>query len=285
MNCPIMTSDQRIALKYFRTKFKLLSAISKKRAAQKAFDLFCTPMTRNKKNLPPVFSNAEQLSFTFEGIRIQGYRWNHPSQKKLLILHGFESSVINFDWYVPPLIKKGYEILAFDAPANGRSGGKKINVLLYKQFIQHIVKQYGPVNSFFSHSLGGLALAIYLEEVKQTNNMKAVMIAPATETVTAINEYFAFLKLDEALRVEFDNVIKEIGGHPAEWYSISRAIKNIDASLLWLHDEDDKTTPYADARKVKDKNHANVNFVTTKGLGHSRIYRDKEVRKQVVDFL
>jgi TAP-like protein. len=72
--------------------------------------------------------------------------------------------------------------------------------------------------------------------------------------------------------------------NPAEWYSISRAIKNVDASVLWLHDEDDNTTPYADAKKVSDKNYPNVTFVTTKGLGHSRIYRDPNISQQVIDF-
>jgi len=64
------------------------------------------------------------------GIVIKGWRWNHPAERKVLILHGFESSAINFDRYVKPLIKKGYEVLAFDAPAHGRSGSKTITAPL-----------------------------------------------------------------------------------------------------------------------------------------------------------
>jgi hypothetical protein len=93
---------QRIALSYIRTKFKLISLLSKKKAAEMAFQLFCTPQHRNRKKLPLVFEKAEKINFLFEENKIQGYRWNHPSDKKLLILHGFESSVINFDRYFSP---------------------------------------------------------------------------------------------------------------------------------------------------------------------------------------
>ncbi len=98
----------------------------------------------------------------------KGWRWNHPAERKLLILHGYESSVTNFDRYIRPLIKKGYEVLAFDAPAHGRSGGKKITAPLYKRMIQEIHKKYGPVQSYMAHSFGGLAVSLALEEISHT---------------------------------------------------------------------------------------------------------------------
>src|SRR5215212_3334110 len=100
---------QRLALKYVRTKFRLLSSISKRKAAEKAFELFCTPQHRTKKKLSPLFEKAEKLEFPFEGATVRGYRWNHSSPKKALILHGFESSVVNFEKYIDALTRKGYE--------------------------------------------------------------------------------------------------------------------------------------------------------------------------------
>ena len=101
-----MGLSKRLVLKYVRTKFKLLSSISKRKAAEKAFELFCTPQYRVSKDLPPVFKKSEKIEFTFEGNTIRGYRWNHPSTKKALILHGFESSVINFEKYIEPQLSK-----------------------------------------------------------------------------------------------------------------------------------------------------------------------------------
>jgi Serine aminopeptidase, S33 len=289
-----MKLSQRIALKYIRTKFKLLTAISKKKAAAKAFELFCTPQYRNKKKLPPIFEKAEKLTVIVEGIKVNGWRFNpvplghpggHPAEKKILIIHGFESSAINFDRYIKPLVKKGYEVLAFDAPAHGRSGGKQITAPLFKETILQINKQFGPVQSYMAHSFGGLAVSLALEEISHTPDYKLVLIAPATETVTALNSFFQFLKLDPALRPEMEKLIIRLGGNSPAYYSIKRVMKNIKASVLWFHDEDDTVTPLTDVLKVKEENYPHIAFVITKGLGHRRIYRDNKVTKAIIDFL
>ncbi len=280
-----MTTAQRIALGYIRTKFKLLSLVSKKKAAERAFRLFCTPQKRTVKPLPPVFKEAETLELELDGIRLHGWRWNHPAENKVLLLHGFESSVTNFDRYVKPLVKKGYEVIAFDAPAHGRSGGKQINAPLYKKMIQTIYTKFGPVQSYISHSFGGLALALALEEISHTRDFRAVFIAPATETTSSIGSFFRFLQLDPALRPFFDMTIVQHGGVSPDWYSINRALKHIRARIRWFHDEDDDITPLQDALVIKAQNLPDVEFVITKGLGHRRIYRDNKVHRSIVDFL
>ena len=280
-----MKLSQRLAIGYVRTKFKLLSAVSKKKAAEKAFDLFCTPQRRNIKPLPKIFEQAEKLHFKLNGHMVNGWRWNHPAERKVLVLHGYESSVTNFDRYIRPLIKKGYEVLAFDAPAHGRSGGKKINAPLYKRMIQEIHKKYGPVQSYMAHSFGGLAVSLALEEISHAADYRLALIAPATETTTAIDSFFTFLKLEPAVRTEFEKVIIKAGGVSSDWYSIKRAMKHIKAKVLWLQDEDDEVTPMSDVLKVKAENYSNIEFVFTKGLGHRRIYRDNKVTKSIVDFL
>jgi esterase/lipase len=280
-----MKLSQRLAISYIRTKFKLLSAVSKKKAAEKAFELFCTPQRRNVKPLPKIFEQAEKLHFKLDGHTVNGWRWNHPAERKVLILHGYESSVTNFDRYIRPFIKKGYEVLAFDAPAHGRSAGKKINAPLYKRMIQDIHKEYGPVQSYMAHSFGGLAVSLALEEISHTADYRLVLIAPATETTTAIDSFFTFLKLEPAVRTEFEKVIIKAGGVSSEWYSIKRAMKHIKAKVLWFQDKEDEVTPMSDVLKVKDENYPNIEFVFTTGLGHRRIYRDNKVTKSIVDFL
>ena len=280
-----LKTTQQLAIKYYRTKFKILTSISKRKAAEKAFELFCTPQIRNKKKLPKIFETAERLQLKVDGIIVRGWRFNHPAARKVLILHGYESSVTNFDRYVKPLINKGYEVLAFDAPANGRRDGKQITLPLYSKMIKEIHKKFGPVQSFMAHSFGGLALSLALEEINHDDNYKVALIAPASETRTAINTFFSFLKLSPDIREDFEKIIVEKGGVHSDWYSIARAMTKIKAKVLWFHDEDDDVTPLSDAIQVKEANYPNVEFVITKGLGHRRIYRDNEVVKAIVDFL
>ena len=280
-----MSLGQRLVIKYIRTKFALLSAISKRKAAEQAFQLFCTPQIRNKKKLPPIFEKAEKLHFSFEGNTIRGYRWNKGAPNRILILHGFESTVLNFDRYIKPLTKKGYEVLAFDAPAHGRSSGKQITVVSYKNLVHHINKAHGPITSFMAHSLGGLAVSWFLEEIKHDENYKLVLIAPATETKTAADHFFRFLKLDDEVRKEFDQLITKLGGHPPHWFSIARMAKHIKAQVLFLQDTTDDMTPLSDVQPIMDRNYPNFQFIISEGLGHRRIYRDNKSVKAIIDFV
>src|SRR5436190_3603455 len=280
-----MKLKQKIAVGIVQMKFQMLSLFSKKKAAEAALDLFRTPQRRAKKQPSAIFNEAEQLEFALENNSIHGYRWNRGAAERILIIHGFESSIVNFEQYIRPLVKKGYEVLAFDAPAHGRSGGKTISAPLFAKMITTIYENYGPIHSFIAHSFGALALSLALENITHDENYKMVLIAPATETKTAIDQFFDLLQLKNAVRKEFDKLISELGGNPAEWYSVHRAVKNIKAEILWLHDEDDLQTPITDALKVKEEKLPNVTFIITKGLGHRRIYRDHKVMEKIIDFL
>ena len=281
-----MKLAQKLVIGYYRAKLNMLSVLSKKKAARSAFDLFCTPLRKSRIKFPAVFEKGEALQFTIEGNTIHGYRWNHPSDKKALIVHGFESSSKNFDRYINALIKKEYEVLVFDAPAHGKSTGKRITLPLYLATIRKINELYGPVDSFIGHSFGGLVLSHFLETISHDNSLKVVFIAPATETVTSIYSFFKFLQLNNRVRKEFDRLIfNKSGGFSADHFSMRRTMKNIRADVLWFHDEDDELTPIEDALKVRDDGHDNIRFRISKGLGHRRIYRDNKIFKETIDFL
>jgi pimeloyl-ACP methyl ester carboxylesterase len=288
-----MKLTQRIALQYIRIKFRLLTTISKKKAAEKAFELFCTPQYRNKKKLPPVFEKAEELQLTMQGKPIIGWRFaatktdaeNNEPVKKALIIHGFGSSVISFDYYVSALTQKGYQVLAFDAPAHGRSPGKKLDALLYKEILKDIITQMGPIHAFIAHSYGGIAISLALEELQPTYPQKLVLIAPATETTTAINGFFNLVALPSTLKPFMEDIILQKGKHSIEWFSIGRAIKNIKAKVLWLQDEDDDITPLKDVLPIQAQNHPHIQFIITKKLGHRLIYKDRQVAHAIINFL
>ena len=260
--------------------------VSKQKAAEKAFDLFCTPFMKARARVPTIFEKAEPLHFELNGLKIKGFRWNHPQQHKVLILHGFGSAAHKFHQYISPLLQKGYEVLAFDAPAHGSSEGTRINAVDYCQMIDEVLKRYGPVTSFLAHSFGGIALSLALEKAEHNENTRIVFIAPATETCSAVDGAFKMLQLkDPEVRRLFDNIIYERSGQKTEWFSIKRAMQNITASILWIHDEEDDITPWKDALKVKEQNLPNIEFIITRGLGHRKIYGDNDIKKSVIGFL
>jgi pimeloyl-ACP methyl ester carboxylesterase len=280
-----MSLSRTLALAFIRTKFRLLSAWSKRRGAEAAFKLFTTPQYRNQKELTPLFEEAEAISFNFQDYQIQGYRWNSGAPRTALLLHGFESSIVNFEQYVQPLVDRGFCVIGFDAPAHGRSSGDQMNVRIYMDFIEEIRERFGPVQAFLGHSLGGLSLSLALEEQGHTENARMVLIAPATETRTAIDYYFNFVKLSKTLRPAFDQFITEKGGREPSWFSVVRAVGNLRLPILWVHDTEDDMTPTTDVVPAQKAAHAHVEFLITTGLGHRRIYRDPGVVIKVVAFL
>jgi predicted alpha/beta hydrolase family esterase len=280
-----MNVQKKIALGFIRAKLNSLAVINRKKAGAMAFTLFCTPLGRTRKS-STIFEPAEKLSFQYNGLAVNGFRFNPSGDKKVLILHGFSSGCQHFDHYIPLLIEKNYCILAFDAPAHGRSEGQTVNAVEYSEMIQMVNLQFGPLDAYIAHSFGGLSVCLALEHMAHSSDTKLMLIAPATETSTAISSAFKMLKLKNPhLRKALEDNISMISGKPVEWYSIRRAMHQIDATVNWFHDEDDHTTPLSDALEVKNDAHPNISFHISSGLGHSRIYRDPQVVQQICSIL
>ena len=276
---------QKITIAYIRARFALLAAFSAKKAAQAAYKLFCTPQKKTVLPLTPLFTAADPLSFNIDGVTINGFRWNKGGSKRVQVVHGFESASQNFEPYIRGFLDKGYEVLAFDAPAHGLSGGRQITLPLYIKILEEIYHRYGPIQSYLAHSLGGLALVHFLETLPADTSIRLALVAPATESATVVNQFFKLLKLGQPVRKAFDDIILQTSGSTPEYYSIPRAIAQMNIPVLWVHDHDDTITPIKDVQPLIDKKYPHIQFLLTEGLGHRRIYRDEQVIKAITAFL
>jgi alpha-beta hydrolase superfamily lysophospholipase len=151
--------------------------------------------------------------------------------------------------------------------------------------METVYEKFGPIHSFTAHSFGGLALSLFMEQQTYQQNKKMVLIAPATETSTALDSFCKLLKIDDDVKEEMRKLMYNLKNQWPEWYSIRRAAHQIKAEVLWIHDEEDEQTPWADAEKVMQDAHPNFEFMVTKGLGHRKIYRDNKVKKAILEFL
>lgn len=277
---------QRIAIGYYKTKIKTIGLLSKRKAAEKTFQLFCTPYSgKPQRKAPAVFHHAKKLSVTLNNLTIRGWQWQseqHNNGKKILIVHGFDSCSYKFDKYIKLLTHEGYTVLAFDAPGHGISDGKIVNALMLKNTILEIEKQFGQLYGIMAHSLGGIAAALSAEEIDTLQ--KLVLIAPATETQRAIDNFFKFVPLGNSIKEELVQYIIELAQQPLSYFSVVRSVQQHNKPTLWLHDEDDWICPYEDVLPAKKLQLPHVEFYITKGMGHSKIYRDQKVSKKIIDF-
>lgn len=282
-----MKLAQRFIKGYYRTKFRTLGKISPQLAAEAAFRLFCTPYSgKPKREVPPVFRKAKKLSFTSNNLKINGFEWIPAGsiRQTVLICHGFDSFSYRFEAYIQDLLHEGCRVLAFDAPAHGISEGKRFTVLLYKKMLLDAEKQFGPFQAIMAHSIGGLAVALAVEEWKNPA-VKLALIAPATETTRAIDQFFQWFPVDANTHQAFMQLLEKLSDRPVNWYSMTRIVPSLSNSILWLHDEEDRICPFEDTAALRRLALSHVQFVVTRGLGHSKIYRDPEIQKHIVNFL
>ncbi len=279
-----MTTKMKLMIGILRFYLHFLSIISIKKASLVAFRIFSTPIRKAKPIKPDIFSKATSVMIIVDGLKIKGYSWVKNNQKKALILHGFESRAYNFEKYIEPLIDLGFDVYAMDAKAHGDSEGKTIVLPDYLAMIKQMEFQFGKFDIYLGHSFGGLALSLYLESNPNPAS-KAILIAPATETSTAINMFCKFLKLNSKIESQIHGLILARAGLAVDFFSIKRALPHIKSKILWIHDLNDDITPYKDAKLVFDTKQANATFITTNGLGHRRIYKDEKVMKQIFKYI
>jgi esterase/lipase len=254
-------------------------------AAKQAFTLFITPQARSQKPLPSIFQQAEALQLIESGDKCQGWRWNMGGSSRVLILHGFSSSARNFAHLIEALRREGVEVIAFDAPAHGDSEGKTIHSLRYRKLIQSIRATWGPIDGYIAHSFGGLSLSLALDEQPPQTADRVVLIAPATETRSALQQLQATLQLSPNIMKRIDVLIEQKSDHPTSWFSVNRVARTLTNPILWVHDRNDDITPYDDIMPTIQLKLPNIRFVTTAGLGHRRIYRDEQVCQEIIHFL
>jgi pimeloyl-ACP methyl ester carboxylesterase len=220
----------------------------------------------------------------FEENKINGWHFNwHINKPTVLVVHGFDSCCYKFETIIIGLLQHNLNVICFDAPAHGTSDGKTINSLQYARCIELVYTQKIAFNAILAHSLGGLATALFIEKTKA--NIPLALIAPSTNTYTAIDNFFKFLHVPQNLKPHFSTIIRDLSGKSVNHFNVARAIKDVSNSTLWMHDEDDFICPVSDVKSLIESHPVHIQFKITKGLGHNKIYRDKNVQQQLLNWL
>jgi hypothetical protein len=144
--------------------------------------------------------------------------------------------------------------------------------------------RFGPFDAVLAHSFGGLSICLYLDQHPPEQRPQIALIAPATETTTAVNSFFKVLQMNDEIKQEFNRQIHQRTGRWPSEFSITRVAPTLKADIFWFHDQEDDMTPLADTEKIRAQNLPHIRFRITKGLGHRRIYRDNHVSREILDF-
>ncbi|MGP1990983.1 alpha/beta fold hydrolase [Zobellia laminariae] len=274
-------SINKLLPKVFGRYFNMLARVSKKKAAEKAFYVFCT--VRKGKVLPnqkEYLDKAKNGTIEVKDHTLQTYHWP-GSKETVLLVHGWESNTFRWRNLITKLQEADYNIIAFDAPAHGYSSGKYLNVPLYSDGVQAMIDTYGP-KYLIGHSVGGMTL-MYNEFYNKNEGVeKMVTIGSPSEFYEIMDHYQRLLDFNDTVREALEAFVLDRFGFTVKEFSSSRFAKTNTKKGLLFHDELDKLAPFHASEAVHSYWNDST-FIRTKGLGHSM--HQEHINDQIVDFL
>ena len=213
---------------------------------------------------------------------IQCWKWG--SGPGILFVHGWNGRGVHFRYFFEEFRNTGYTVIAYDAPAHGESDGQDTSYFeltdVARSFLNPSLNL--DIQGIIAHSLGASAVVNCISKEKPSIN--AVLIAPALKLRELLYNTFGKQGLPE---IVYQTIIAELEAYYG--YNLYEdnpytLLKKISSKILIVHDKDDLTTPYMDSKVIAEKlNH--VYLLTTEGLGHKNILKDKTVISTIQKFI
>lgn len=216
------------------------------------------------------------------GTELHCYHWAGPGPT-VLLMHGWESYTGRWFAFYRPLVEAGYSLYAFDAPAHGRSGGRRFNALLYQQSLTSFLNHLGFAPQYWvCHSAGGMAAMLYLTDQPRFEPHRLVSLAVPGELTDFIDRFCEVVgihdKVKEGIDMQFRRKL-EVSLKDVSFIEFARRLR---VPGLIIHDSCDEIAPLSGAAAM----HANwrgSRFITTEDCGHSLL--GDEVPALVTEYL
>jgi pimeloyl-ACP methyl ester carboxylesterase len=285
MTSTVVSKPQAVPwqLQAMRFGFRSLGNVMPGLAGRLALRLFSTPQRRLiSARAARIMSQAKKVPIVHGASELTGYVWGEGPT--ILLVHGWESSASYLTDFVEPLLARGFQVVAFDAPAHGTSPGKQTNLVDFGRAIRAAVEQFGPIHGVVAHSFGGATTMFMLEENPSAPVGKLVVIASPANLNEAIERFTDFLAVPQPAVRTMHHLISHRLGQAVDTFSVEQATVWPTLPGLIIHDRHDEDVPFTDAEALS-QHWPKATLQATTGLGHRRILRDPAVIKQTVDFL
>lgn len=191
----------------------------------------------------------------------------------VLLLHGWGGQLYDMADFVEPLVGAGYRVVAFDAPAHGRSAGETAHLPAFARAAAAVAKAAGPLAGAIGHSMGAAALALAASDGLALPRL-ALLAPPAAPLPFALKVARAH-RLDTAGTSEMLALIDRASGRPVAALELSSLAPRIPAKALFLHATGDRLVPVGEVLHAAAAwRGASVHLLD--GLGHRALLRDPE---------
>lgn len=263
---------------------KLCEFISPKLAVKYAAKLFTTPIKHKvpKRELEMDQKSIQKtvhVSAINKDINLYQYG---KGDRRVLLVHGWSGRGTQLFKIADELIKKGFTVFSFDAPAHGKSKG---NTTIMSEFIASILeieKQDGPFEFAIGHSLGGMSVLNSIKDGLKTK--KAIVIGSGDIVQDILDDFISKLKLKQKMSLRLRDFFEEKYRVKMDDFSAYKAAQKITIPILVIHDNDDPEVPVKAGIHIH-QNLKNGSLFLTDGLGHRKILGNQNVIKKILEFI
>jgi alpha-beta hydrolase superfamily lysophospholipase len=283
-----------------RRLFRILTFLHPSLAARVAANLFLTPRTRPILAEDAAFlATARTLRLSTPAGAVQVYDWP-GAEPTVLIVHGWISHAARLADLIRALQERGRRVVAFDAPAHGRSAGRQADMYSFRDAVAAIdsycvatdatalgpggAPASGAIGAILAHSFGAVAAASYLAEAAPANIRAAVLVGLPRDVGYLFDSFTIAMGLRDNVRARVRELFRRRYGAYPESYSALAFAQRISIPVLLVHGGADEFIPATqaleNARQLRD-----ARLIIVPGLKHSAPLRDPATVQQMVEFI
>ncbi|MBK6930434.1 MAG: alpha/beta fold hydrolase [Saprospirales bacterium] len=246
-----------------------LAVVAPRQAGKLSFYLLGLPRRKKTKRSEKKFLAGARLHFEdIHGRKIAVYRWGDCGPA-VMLAHGWESQSGRWRKIAPALVRAGFQVIAVDAPAHGRSGGRHFTMLRYAEVLRTLLQRYGPIDAMIGHSVGGAASIWAAGGVDPALHPKrAVILAAFSSMEYVMDNARRLIGASDTLMNALDDYVEQATGARIPHYSLVRIVEKLgDVQALLVHDRHDRVTAFHQSEQLAAA-WPGVRLLATDGYGH-----------------
>ncbi|MRX43667.1 alpha/beta fold hydrolase [Agromyces kandeliae] len=219
-----------------------------------------------------VHDAATRSTIRVRGRDLAAYEWG-SGPDTILLVHGWRGRASQFAPIVRELRAEGFRLLAFEAPANGESAGRRTDIRDWLAAIDALQAREGRFHTIIGHSFGAMAARAALADGVAAGGLVAIagpsrarfLIDVFTERIGARPS------TADALAARFARRILPELADP--WPRFDGAANPLPERmpLLVVHDRGDREVPASEGIRLHAAHGDRSRLVLTDGAGHNRV--------------
>lgn len=222
---------------------------------------------------------------------VRGAYWG--SGPVVYLMHGWGGRGSQLRSFVDPFVASGCRVVMFDALGHGESdpgpsGPGRAHGVEFGRAFDAVAARFGPAQAVVAHSMGAVPTLLTLH-YGWLSAQRLVFLAPMADLASHFDSFGRSLRFGPRVRRQLERTVEDRTGLPVAEFDVRRLAARLTSDggglphLLVVHDPADRETSY-DASVVIVNQWPGAHLLTTEGLGHRRLLRDRGVVAAVTRF-